>query len=285
MRRDLFQIIEHAKTRGLSVAVAPSATALVIKKRLRKLMELGVGAVLFGLDGATAEIHDAFRGVKGTFDRTLRMMALAREVGMPFQVNTTVSKRTVQDLPRLGELLTGYDPSIWISSSLSRPAELLSIMCLGHGDVTNWVLDNSENWKFRVKTTLAPHYRRAYILRKIAADSMSQVPEEARPTIRDGWPRPVTNDGRGTMFISHQGEIYPSGFLRLRTGIVWTDNLVDTYRSSPVIGALRDTTRLKGKCGVCQFNEVCGGSRTRAYGMTGDMLGTDPSCAYVPKVA
>jgi AdoMet-dependent heme synthase len=287
MRRDLFDVIRHARSRGLTVAVAPSATALVVEHRIKQLVELGVASISLSLDGADAEAHDSFRGFAGTFERTLGMMELARECGMPFQVNTTVSRRTVAGLPRMAELLKTRGPSTWdlfflVPTGRAATRDVLSAR--EHEDVFNWLLDDAASWPFRVKTTLAPHYRRVFVLRKMDAGSLDQVPNEARPLIREGWRGPVTNDGRGTMFISHLGDIYPSGFLPVRTGNVRTANIVETYRQSPVFRSLRDVFALKGKCGDCQFNAVCGGSRARAFAMTGDMLASDPTCAYSPLV-
>ena len=117
------------------------------------------------------------------------------------------------------------------------------------------------------------------------ADPLAPVPRSAMTAIREGWPGPPTNDGRGTLFISHLGDIYPSGFLPVRAGNVRTDSVRDVYRSSKVFTDLRDAGLLKGKCGVCPFNEICGGSRARAYAMEGDMLASDPTCAYQPSAA
>ena len=288
MRRDLFDLVEYAITRGVTVAVAPSATALVTEERLKMLVDRGVSSVSFSLDGATADTHDSFRGFAGTFDRTLKMMRFARECGLTFQINTTVSRRSVADLPVMAELMGEHGAPVWDLFFLvpTGRAALEDVLSPGeHERVFNWVLDNAHDWKFRVKTTLAQHYRRAFVLRRMQAGTMEQVPNEARTVIRDGWPGPTTNDGRGTMFISHLGDIYPSGFLPVRAGNVRTDRLADTYRDSEVFKSLRDVSMLKGKCGDCQFNEVCGGSRARAYGMTGDMLEADPTCAYIPATA
>ncbi len=288
MRRDIFDIVERAVSKSLTVAVAPSATALVTEERLRKLVELGVSSVSFSLDGATAEAHDEFRGFAGTFDRTLQMMRVAQDCGLKFQVNTTVSRRSLDDLPQMAELMAENGASVWDLFFLvptGRAALDQVLSADEHEKVFNWVLDNARSWRFRVKTTLAQHYRRAFVLRRMQADTMDPVPDEARSIIREGWPGPTTNDGKGTMFISHLGEIFPSGFLPVRAGNVRTDGIAEVYRQSSIFQDLRDVDALKGKCGVCQFNEVCGGSRARAYAMTGDMLEADPTCAYVPGMA
>lgn len=288
MRRDLFDIIDRAISKSMTVAVAPSATALVTEGRLRKLVDRRVSSVSFSLDGSNAETHDDFRGFKGTFDRTLQMMKLAHECGLKFQINTTVSRRNLEELPAMADLMAENGAAIWDLFFLvptGRAALDQVLPADEHEKLFNWVLDNARNWPFRVKTTLAQHYRRAFVLRRMQADSMDPVPDEARQIIREGWPGPTTNDGKGTMFISHLGEIFPSGFLPVRAGNVRTDNIAEVYRQSSVFQSLRDVDQLRGKCGYCQFNDVCGGSRARAYAMTGDMLEADPTCAYLPGMA
>ena len=285
MRRDLFQIVEHARSKQLTVAVAPSATALVTEERLRKLVDLGVSSVSFSLDGATAETHDSFRGFAGTFDRTLRMMSFANECGMPFQVNTTVSRRSIDDIRQMAQIMADNGAAVWDLFFLVPTGRAVQDQVLSAGEhekVFKWILDNAGKWPFRMKTTLAQHYRRAFVLRRMQAHQLEPVPEEVRPMIRDGWPGPSTNDGKGTMFISHLGDIFPSGFLPVRAGNVRTDDILSVYRQSPVFTSLRELSQLKRKCGYCPFNDVCGGSRARAYAMTGDMLATDPTCAYEP---
>ena len=91
-----------------------------------------------------------------------------------------------------------------------------------------------------------------------------------------------TNDGRGVMFVSHTGEICPSGFLPIACGQFPLDSVVRVYQESALFRALRTPDRISGKCGVCEYREVCGGSRARAHGLTGDPLASDPDCAYVP---
>ncbi len=90
------------------------------------------------------------------------------------------------------------------------------------------------------------------------------------------------NDGKGLVFISQTGEIYPSGFLPVAAGNVRRDSLTDVYRHSPLFRTLRNTDELHGKCGQCEFRNLCGGSRSRSYALTGDFLAEDPKCVYQP---
>ncbi|MBI4218915.1 MAG: TIGR04053 family radical SAM/SPASM domain-containing protein [Chloroflexi bacterium] len=288
MRRDLFDIIWHGRKLGLAIAVAPSATALVTERRIRRLVELGVSSISLSLDGASAATHDAFRGFPGTFDRTLEVMATARSAGLSFQVNTTVCRQSKADLPAMARLVGQHGGSTWdlfflVPTGRARAEDMLTPV--EQEDLFRWVLDESPGWPFRVKTTLGQHFRRALILRKLEADTTAPVPESARPMLNQMWRGPATNDGRGVMFISHIGDIYPSGFLPVRTGNVRKDSPVGVYRDSDLFRTLRDHSMLKGKCGRCPFNEVCGGSRARAFAVTGDVLAQEPGCIYQPAAA
>ena len=150
-----------------------------------------------------------------------------------------------------------------------------------HDEVYGWVLENQQDWPFRSKTTLGQPYRRAMTLRRLTAGGRSVdslTPEEIKST----WLGPPTNDGRGIFFISHLGEIYPSGFIPISAGNVRKYSMVDVYRNSDLFTKIRDRAELQGKCGICPFNVICGGSRSRAYAMTGDMTAADPTCRFQP---
>jgi len=144
---------------------------------------------------------------------------------------------------------------------------------------------------FDIKTTAAPHYRRVVLQRRKAdrrtGNKSTPVAEKRfQPgfSIGEGIgraPRGV-NDGVGFVFISHTGEIFPSGFLPLSAGNIRKKSLVETYRHAPLFTDLRNPDKLKGKCGRCEFRRICGGSRARAYAVHGDYLASDPSCGYQP---
>jgi radical SAM protein with 4Fe4S-binding SPASM domain len=246
------------------------------------------------LDGATAAQHDAFRGVAGSFDWTIRLLETARSLGLSTQINTTVSRHNVHDLENLIALMTGLGIALWsvffiVPVGRARPDDLATAE--EFEAVFNRLYDLSRTAPFDIKSTAAPQYRRVVMQRQVA---------ERRASLRDGAPIPLTpgvgfslgdgvgraakgvNDGDGFVFVSHRGDIYPSGFLPRSAGNVRTDDLVDVYRNHELFRALRDRNRLKGKCGVCEFRNVCGGSRARAYALTGDPLESDPLCAYVP---
>ncbi len=270
MRRDLFDLLQYGTDLGLRMSLAPSATALATPVNLRRVYYAGVRRLSFSLDGATPETHDGFRGVPGSFERTLRAVRTAQDAGIAVQLNTVVSRRTFGDLSLMPSLLEGLGVVLWdvfflVPTGRAQTDDLVSPE--EHEATFNWLYDLSLKATYQVKTTLGQPYRRVMIQRS-----------EGERAAGIG----TTNDGKGICFVSHRGDILPSGFLPIAAGNVRRDSLVETYRNSPLFRALRDPAQLKGKCGVCPYNTVCGGCRARAYGVTGDYLAAEPSCVLQP---
>ncbi|MBM3665118.1 MAG: radical SAM protein [Actinobacteria bacterium] len=268
LRADLVEIAQAARGHGLRVALTPSATARVTPGRLRELTDAGVDRLAISIDGATPEAHDAMRGRRGSFERSLRILGWAREAGFSTQMNTTITRFSAGDLDRMAELVRGLDADMWSAFFLvpvGRAPRTDMLDADGHEVALHRLAEISEHVPFRVKVTEAPQYRRI-LMQTGRADNMP----------------PAVNGGRGFMFISHDGHISPSGFLPLGAGDVRRDDPVEVYRMSPVFRDVRDTAQLQGKCGVCEFRSMCGGSRARAYALTGDALAEDPTCAYRP---
>jgi AdoMet-dependent heme synthase len=297
MRRDLFELAAYADAAGLRVSLTPTATALVTADRLRQAREAGIRRVAFSLDAADAETHDAFRGFSGSFERTVNAMRAAAEADLPRQVNTTVYANNADHLARMVPLLAEHGIVQWSVFFLvptGRGSKLQMLDADGHERVLNWLYDLSRDAPFDVKATAAPQYRRIAIERELAAAGKTDDGESTPNRIAgagyrydDGLDRPMkgVNDGRGFMFISHLGDVMPSGFLPIAAGNVRESNVVDIYRDSKLFRELRDPELVKGKCGICRYKVVCGGSRARAYGVTGDYLAEDPSCNYQPSAA
>ena len=291
MRRDVFDLIRRATDRGLRVSFSPSATALLTRDNLQKARDAGAVRLHLSLDGATAETHDAFRQVHGSFDRTLRGMEAALQVGLSLQIGTTVTRRNLADLPAIAELIAGFGALMWSAFSLvptGRGREEDMISPEEHERLFNWLYDLSKTAPFDVRTAAAQHYRRVVVSRARMemgeGGAIRQALHGAGYSFQDGIDRPRqgVNDGRGFCFISHRGDVCPSGFLQLAAGNVRETPLAEIYRDSVLFKELRDPSRLKGRCGRCEFRSVCGGSRARAYALTGDYLAEDPSCAYQP---
>ena len=276
MRRDVFDFISYGLSKDLIMSLSPSATALVRPKTLRWLKEAGLSRLSFSLDGARPESHDTFRGVPGSFQHTQRCLTTAVEAGLSLQINTTVTRHSLPELPALAEMLDSSGVVAWDLFFLVPTGRALTedmISPQEHEEVFNWLDDLSQESPFGIRTTLGQPYRRVLLQRQPAIDQASP------PRV------PTTNDGKGGCFISDVGTVQPSGFLPIAAGHVRTGNLVDIYRNAPIFRELRDPGLLKGKCGICPFNKVCGGCRARAYAMTGDYLESDPCCIFQPGAA
>lgn len=281
-RPDLFELIRHARDAGLQVALTPSATPLATREMLQRAQEAGVARLGISLDGADAETHDAFRGWQGSFERTMRMLDDARAIGLPVQVNTSITRRNFHQIDDIAELLATLGIAMWSVFFLvpvGRGIDEERISPEEYEVAFEKLFQQSQRRPFGIKTTEAPHYRRFVMERD--ADPLAEpaaIPSAARGKT---YRAPLgVRDGRGIMFVSHTGEIYPAGFLPLSCGQFPHDSIIDAYQQHPIFRSLRDASQLKGKCGLCTYNDICGGSRSRAYAVTGDPLAAEPDCVY-----
>jgi MoaA/NifB/PqqE/SkfB family radical SAM enzyme len=287
----LFELIAYATEQGLRCSLTPTATALPTKERLEKVREAGIRRIALSLDAPRPEVHDNFRQVPGSWQRTMDILHRAQEVGLSVQVNTTVSKHNVDILHEMIPFIQEVNAVQWsvfflVPTGRAHIENMISPE--QHEKVFNWLYDLSQSAPFDIKSTAAPMYRRVAIQRKRAESQGKPVTfQGAGFQYADGLNRPTkgVNDGNGFLFISHIGEIQPSGFLPITAGDVRTMDVVDVYRHSKLFMDLRDPEKIRGRCGVCEFRDVCGGQRGRAYGITGDYLETDPACAYIPRTA
>lgn len=272
LRPDSTELVRYGTELGLRMTMTPSVTPRLTDEAMAGLKEAGLARMALSLDSPDPETHDGFRGVPGTFERTLDRARKARELGISIQVNTTV---TTQTFPRLAEMLPileELDIDLW---------SVFFLVPVGRGALGD-MLDADETEKafeviheiarqasFPVKATEAPHYRRFAL----------QIKDKAgRP------PMAGVNDGKGVLFIDHLGEVFPSGFLPVSGGNVRETPLAEIYREAPLFQSLRDPDQLGGKCGRCEFKKVCGGSRARAFATAGDWLAEEPGCSYQPPV-
>ena len=312
-REDTYDMIRYAKDRGLEPALTPSATPLLTEAAISRMKRHGLSRLAVSLDASLAEPHDDFRRVKGSFDLTLRAVRAARREGIPVQINTTVTRRTIDDLPRMVDLLTELGIAMWsvfflVPTGRGKRGDMVTPETVEQ--LFGFLYDTTKRAPFAIRTTEAMHYRR-YTLQRMAAEKGQRTDDlrDARTGLIDAstlflqhGPRPMplgvqpqpgaisraprgVNEGKGFVFISHIGDVFPSGFLPLKAGNVKQQSLGEIYRSSELFVSLRDTANLKGKCGRCEFRDLCGGSRARAWAVTGDVFESDPLCVYQPRVA
>ncbi len=234
------------------------------------------------LDGADAQTHDAFRGWTGSFDRTMQMLVHARKIGLPVQINTSITQRNVHQIDDIAELISMYGIAMWsvfLLVPVGRGVEEQRISASEYEVVFDQLYRQSLKKPFGVKTTEAPHYRR-FVMQQ-HADPLAEPRNVGVAAQGKVYRAPLgVRDGRGIMFVSHTGEIYPAGFLPLVCGRFPQDSIVDVYQRHPSFVVLRDNDQLTGKCGWCDYKDACGGSRSRAFAVTGDPLAAEPDCIY-----
>ena len=301
-RPDLAELVRRGTAMGLPVAVSPSGTPTLTREALEEIHDAGARALSLSVDGASARTHDAFRMVDGVFAHTLAAWRAAREIGLKVQVNTTVNRQNLLELPDIACLVRDLGAMTWSAFLLvptGRGAALDALTPQEVEDVLSWLYDVGT--AVPTKTTEGHHFRRVVLERQVL-EQRGVDPVEVlglgrlyqrlvkraavrglldEPTRRRRSPMDV-NAGRGFVFVSHLGTVHPSGFLPLTAGDVRTTSLPEVYRTSQLFTSLRDTSLLEGRCGRCEFASVCGGSRSRAYALTGDPLAEEPWCGYEP---
>jgi AdoMet-dependent heme synthase len=280
-RPDICDLIEHAVKRGLTAAMTPSATPLMTRAAVKDLKRAGLSRLALSMDGADAATHDAFRQVPGSFVRTLEILRDARDVDLPLQVNTTITIYNADQVDAMAELMATLEIELWSVFFLipvGRALKEQRIPGWKYELVFEKLYRHAREQTFAIKTTEAHHYRR-YVLERMQGDALLRKPSRDRV---QRAPLGV-NDGRGVMFVSHTGTVYPSGFMPIASGKFPQQSIVDIYQSSSTFVGLRDKSLLKGKCGVCEYKGICGGSRARAYAVTGDPYAPEPDCVYLPQ--
>jgi radical SAM protein len=288
-RDDLFDLIAYGAQRGLAVSVTPSGTGLLAATAVQRMADHGVKRIALSLDGADAPTHDQLRQQPGSFEWTVRGARAAVDRGIPIQINTTVTRRNLPQLEAIVATVTGLSPVMWSVFFLVTVGRAQAADQLSSGEyerVFAFLYDLSSRVPFAVRTTAAPHYRRFVLQRereRRRAGHAAAIPLRLAG-MTGSVPRPHrgVTDGNGLVFISHTGDVYPSGFLPIRIGNVRQAPLAELYRTAPLLRQLRDPEALEGKCGRCEFRYVCGGSRARAFASTGNPLAEEPLCIYEP---
>jgi radical SAM protein with 4Fe4S-binding SPASM domain len=260
LRRDLETLIRHAVAAGVRVAITPSVTRRMTKDAIMDLKDWGITQIAFSLDGASAAVHDDFRKVPGTFERTLQALQWAKEAGLRLQINTTVTTKTANELPDIARIAEELGIEIWsvfFTVPTGRAKQDTMLSAVEHERIFTYLADLSQQVPFNIKAAAASAYRRVLLQRRATSTQGKLAVGPGRAPI------PI-NDGLGFVFISHVGEVYPNGLIPLSVDNVRRDALTDVYRHHPLMKSLRDPQQLRGKCGMCEFRTICGGSRARA---------------------
>lgn len=284
-RPDLLKIVEEMRRREFAVAVTPSATPSMSFELVRSLKIHGVARLAVSLDGPDAASHDSFRGVPGSFAITENIVGWARECGLPVQINTTISNFNKDRFDEMSATVQRFKAVLWSVFFLvptGRASQSMQITPAESEHVLQEMTFLAATGEMDIKSTAAPHFRRV-LIQNLQEKSETSFPAHLAPHMRLGALRSYqsVNDGKGIMFISHTGDVYPSGFLPLSAGNVRKESVTEIYRNSKLFRELRNPSLLTGKCGRCRFKAVCGGSRARAFAHTGDYLSEDPLCIYV----
>jgi radical SAM protein len=305
-RDDLAELVRHGQSLGLRMATIPAATDRLTRERLAELKQAGLAQVAFSLDGSTAELHDGFRQVPGTYAKTMQAVEWAHELGIPVQINTTFARYNRHDVDALLALVERLGVVFWEVFSLvpvGRGTVLPSLDAAEHEALFAKLYELSQRVSFVIKVTEAPHYRR-YVLHQRAKEGRGGMPPQGHPggrlPVHSGSAVPAQlsrelsthesfgmrakgiNSGKGFCFVSHQGEVMPSGFFPRAVGDIRERPLSAIYRESELFLQLRDPKLLKGRCGRCELADVCGGSRARAWAVHDDWFAEDPACLYDP---
>jgi radical SAM protein len=281
-RPDLFQLLEKSVALGLRTTVSPSPTPLLTPEAIAGFQRVGVARISVSVDGWDAASHDDFRQVPGSFERAILALEEAQRIGLSTQINTTVSRHNYRHLEEIADIVDRVGADMWDVFFLvptGRGASQAELNAAEFEEVFGFMYQRSQRTRAVIKTTEAMHYRRYLAQRRKAegGENGKRHPGE-NPLNRMAG----INSGRGFVFVSRTGEIYPSGFLPISSGNVRRRSLVEVYRTAALFRVLRDSTCLKGKCGLCHYRNLCGGSRSRAYALTGDYLAEEPRCVHQP---
>lgn len=279
LRKDIFEILRHGQKLGLKMTMAVNGI-LLDEETARKLVDHGIQRISISLDGANAQTHDAFRQVAGAFEGAMRGIEAARKAGLPFQINSTVTKLNLSELPDLLALAVrvgavAHHIFLLVPTGRGKELEEQEIPPEEYERTLNWFYEQREKVPIQLKATCAPHYYR--ILRQRAAEEGKEVNFETYGM--DAVTRGCLG-GVAFCFISHVGTLSPCGYLELDCGNVRREGFRRAWENSQIFRDLRDFSKYEGKCGRCRYLKVCGGCRARAYARTGNYLAEEPYCVY-----
>ncbi|MGC9293958.1 MAG: TIGR04053 family radical SAM/SPASM domain-containing protein [Thermoplasmata archaeon] len=286
-------ILQKTKELGIPVSMSPSATPLLNENAFEMMKRYGVKSLSLSLDGARAETHDWLRGIDGTYERTIRLSKEIISRGFTLQINTAVFRRNVYELPYILKILIDNRIKTWEVFFLIKTGRGIDREDLNadeYEDVNNF-LEFASRYGIVIRTVESPIFRRIMFERQSSEYNGGQIYKslvEKTKEILGGPSGKVmghtsnTRDGKGIIFVSHNGDVNPSGFLPLKLGNVKEKSIVEIYQNNEILRKLRDPSNFKGRCGACEYGDICGGSRSRAYSYYGDIFQEDPRCSYIP---
>ncbi|PID39599.1 MAG: heme b synthase [Proteobacteria bacterium] len=282
LRDDIFDLAKHGNDLGLRMVMAPNGT-LITPESAEKMAAAGIRRISASIDGATKTFHDAFRGVEGAFDAAIRGIEYVKAAGIEFQINTTITKSNLDQIPKILELaeeLGAAAHHIFLLVPTGRGKYIVdqAIDAASYEKTLNWFYDQREKTSLQLKSTCAPHYYR--ILRQRARNEGKTISFKTHGL--DAVTRGCLA-GTGFCFISHTGIVQPCGYTDVQCGDITRENFGQIWNHSPVFLKLRDFKQLEGKCGVCEYRAVCGGCRARAFEATGNYMAEEPLCAFQPE--
>jgi radical SAM protein with 4Fe4S-binding SPASM domain len=279
-RQDLFHLIGTARQNGLITALATNGTG-IDEAQARQIRDSGIARVSVSLDGATADVHDKMRQIPGAFDRAIEGIRHLHEHQVPFQVNVTLTKqnaRQLQEVYDLARSLGAVALHIFMLVPVGCGQVLAQTDMLSPGQyeqILREIHSLESRGEIQVKVTCGPHYERI----------KRQCPTANRQNGARHPPSKGCLAGLGVLFVSHRGDVYPCGYLPVNCGNILDKRLIDIWDGNEDLARMRDAGALEGKCGLCEYKQVCGGCRARAFGMTGNYMGEEPFCAYSPRAA
>ena len=293
LRPDLFELVEHAKSLGIPVALSPSVTPALSAEMIERIATSGVRAVSISLDGATAATHEGVRAIEHHFDDTVAAIRALVAAGLDVQINTTVMRENLDELADIAALVQSTGAHVWevfFLVHVGRGVATNAITPAEHEDVCHFLFDASA-YEFIVRTVEAPFFRRVVAARRAGGEAPASATYQAltarlsdqlgAPTRKPSAHTAATRDGKGILFVAYDGEVYPAGFLPLGLGNLRERQLNEIYRDNEVLREIRGTA-FEGRCGRCEYADLCGGSRARAFAVDGNPLGEDPACVYEP---
>jgi len=293
LRADIFELVDYASSLGIPVALSPSVTPSLNAEKIERIVASGVKAVSISLDGAFAETHESVRGIPGHFEKTIDAIRALTAAGLTVQINTTVMRSNVNELAKIAHLVKDTGAHIWevfFLVQVGRGSITEAVSPEEHEEISHFLFDASQ-YGFIIRTVEAPFFRRV-VKRRLEGDLApksdfylrlaNELLELMGPaTERIRAHTTSTRDGKGIVFVAYDGEVYPAGFLPQPLGNVLTTPIAEIYQDNPLLRQIR-ASEFSGRCGYCEYADLCGGSRARAYAETGDALGEDPACAYQP---